>query len=199
VPRIAHSLDESLLGIHTQYVSVKQGLLALLSEKPMYGAELRSQFEERTGETWPLNIGQVYTTLGRLQRDGLVAPLEHDADEGERRIEYSLTDEGRREVETWWSTATPTTPDPRDELTIKLALAVTVPGVDVPEIVQRQRAAAVATLQDLTKAKRTGSLDLAAELVLERRLFDAEALVRWLDHVESRLSDAATHRKVSHA
>ncbi|MGH3474346.1 MAG: PadR family transcriptional regulator [Aeromicrobium sp.] len=178
-------------------MSVKQGLLALLSEKPMYGAELRSQFEERTGETWPLNIGQVYTTLGRLERDGLVATVQPDEDE--RRIEYSLTDEGRSEVETWWSTATPTTPDPRDELTIKLALAVSVPGVDVAEIVQRQRAAAVATLQDLTKTKRAGQIDLAAELVLDRRLFDAEALVRWLDHVESRLSDAATQRKVRHA
>ena len=182
--------------MHTQYVSVKQGLLALLSEKPMYGAELRSQFEERTGETWPLNIGQVYTTLGRLQRDGLVAPVQHDADE--RRIEYSLTDEGRHEVQLWWSTATPTTPDPRDELTIKLAIAVTVPGVDVAEIVQRQRAAAIATLQELTQAKRADQLDLAAELVLDRRLFDAESLVRWLDHVESRLSDAATQRKASH-
>jgi len=177
-------------------MSVRQGLLALLSEKPMYGAELRSQFEERTGETWPLNIGQVYTTLGRLERDGLVASVQHGDDD--RRVEYSLTQLGRDEVGAWWDNATPTTPDPRDELTIKLALAVTVPGVDVADLVQRQRTDAVATLQELTKSKRAGGLSLAAELVLERRLFDAESVVRWLDHVEDRLSDAATHRETSH-
>jgi DNA-binding PadR family transcriptional regulator len=170
-------------------MSVKHGLLALLSEKPMYGAELRSQFETRTGETWPLNIGQVYTTLGRLERDGLVSSTRHGDDD--KKVEYALTRDGRSEIAAWWDNPTPTTPDPRDELTIKLALAVTVPGVNVRTIVQRQRTAAIANLQDLTRTKRDGGLDLAAELVLERRLFDAESLVRWLDHVESRLADAA--------
>src|SRR6266511_1516280 len=62
-------------------MSVKHGLLALLERGPMCGYQLRVAFEESTGGTWPLNIGQVYTTLSRLERDGLVRPLpENDAD-----------------------------------------------------------------------------------------------------------------------
>ena len=53
-------------------VSVRHALLALLSEGPKYGLQLREEFEARTGEVWPLNVGQVYTTLQRLERDGLV-------------------------------------------------------------------------------------------------------------------------------
>jgi DNA-binding PadR family transcriptional regulator len=169
-------------------VSVRQGILALLSQRPMYGAQLRAEFEERTGGTWPLNIGQVYTTIARLQRDGLVADDVEPDDEG--RKEYSLTEAGRGEVAAWWASAAPPSSDPRDELTIKLALGVTMPGVDVAEVVQRQRAAGLHRLQELTAEKRRGPRDLAAELVLERRIFDAEALVRWLDHVEGRLSES---------
>lgn len=177
--------------MHTEYVSVRNGLLALLSEQPMYGAQLRAEFEQRTGQAWPLNIGQVYSTLQRLERDGLV----HQVGGGEpggpsesKTIPYSLTDAGREEVAHWWSSASPTVSDPRDELTIKLALAVTVPDVEVGELVQRQRNAALSHLQELTRAKRAGTDSLAADLVLERRLFDAEALVRWLDHIEGRLA-----------
>jgi DNA-binding PadR family transcriptional regulator len=179
--------------MHTEYVSVRNGLLALLSEQPMYGAQLRSEFERRTGETWPLNIGQVYSTLQRLERDGLVAHVEGSAPEAEdsKTIAYRLTPDGVEEVDRWWASATSALADPRDELTIKLALAVTVPGVDVTALVLRQRTAALTHLQELTRAKRAGSQSLAAELVLERRIFDAEALVRWLDHIEGRL--AADH------
>jgi DNA-binding PadR family transcriptional regulator len=53
-------------------MSVRHALLALLSEGPKYGLQLREEFEARTGDVWPLNVGQVYTTLQRLERDGLV-------------------------------------------------------------------------------------------------------------------------------
>src|SRR5215203_4679721 len=113
-------------------MSVKQGLLALLAEEPTYGARLRSEFEARTGGTWPLNVGQVYTTLGRLERDGLVepaAPKQEAPDEG--RIVYRLTPKGRDAIASWWSTPVDRDSTPRDELVIKLALAVSSPGVDV--------------------------------------------------------------------
>ena len=61
-------------------MSIRQGILAMLAAGPRYGYQLRTEFEERTGGTWPLNIGQVYTTLSRLERDGLV-----DRDRGDRR------------------------------------------------------------------------------------------------------------------
>lgn len=171
-------VDEHILGIHTEYVSIKFGLLAILESGPAYGAQLRTDFERRTGGTWALNIGQVYTTLERLQRDGLVTQVDRD---------YVLTDQGRAELSAWWHSPDVKTPDPRDELTIKLALSVEA-DVDVSEVVQRHRAAGLERLRELTASKMAGLPDLASELVLERRLFDAEALVRWLDHVEARLT-----------
>lgn len=167
-------------------MSVRHGLLVLLAEQPRYGAQLRAEFERRTGGTWPLNIGQVYTTLARLHRDGLVRP--HDGAAGDRKEkEYAITPAGREELRIWWASATLAHPDPRDELTIKLALAVEAAEVDVRDVVQRHRAEGVRRLQELTAIKRGGVPDLSSELVLERRIFDTEALIRWLDHVEERL------------
>jgi DNA-binding PadR family transcriptional regulator len=164
-------------------MSVRMGVLALLVAGPGYGYQLRGEFEHRTGGSWPVNIGQVYTTLDRLERDGLVARGDADAD---GHVVYTATDAGREEVARWFSEPVPPKRG-RDELAIKFALAVTVPGVDVPRLVQVQRAAAVRNLQDLTRLKRSSDPadDLAWSLVLESMLFQAEADVRWLDHVES--------------
>ena len=178
-------------------MSVRSGLMALLSEGEKYGAQLRTEFEARTGGTWPLNVGQVYTTLDRLVRDGLVAQASEPDAEG--RIAYRLPSTGRQVLDAWWTTPVDRTNTPRDELTIKLALAVTAPGVDVPRVVQAQRTATLQHLRDLTRLKREalGSTEGAAEgpravedpiawlLVLENLIFAAEGEARWLDHVET--------------
>ena len=174
-------------------MSVRLGLLALLAQEPMYGARLRAEFEARTGGTWPLNVGQVYTTLSRLERDGLVEAVGEDA---EGRIAYRLTSAGRTEVTQWWTSPVDRDSTPRDELVIKLALAVTVEGVDVPRVVQTQRTASLRHLQDLTRLTRRATegdaaTDLAWLLVLENLNYTAEAEVRWLDHVEARLAREA--------
>lgn len=167
-------------------MSIKHGLLALLDQGPRYGYQLRAEFEARTGSTWPLNVGQVYTTLGRLDRDGLVAP---DGEDGEGHVFYRITDEGRRELQEWFDAPVARGDRPRDELAIKLAMAVTVPGVDVAAVVQSQRAHTLRALQDYTRLKaRAADDDLAWQLVLESLVFQAEAEVRWLDHCESRLA-----------
>ncbi len=168
-------------------MSVRQGLLALLAQQPMYGAQLRAEFEGRTGGTWPLNVGQVYTTLARLERDGLVEAAGGPDEDG--RIAYRLTDAGRTEVGRWWMAPVDRGEHPRDELAIKLALAVTVDDVDVPAVVQAQRTQTLRGLQDLTRLKQRATDDdhLAWLLVLDNLVFAAEAEVRWLDHVESRL------------
>jgi len=174
-------------------MSVRQALLALLEQGPMYGYQLRAEFERRTGSTWPLNVGQVYTTLTRLERDGLVA--ESGAD-GEGHVVYRVTDAGRDEVATWFTTPVERTQPPRDELAIKLALAVTVPGVDVGMVIQQQRSATMTALQDYTRLKRgrpadlTEPADMAWTLVLDSLVFAAEAEIRWLDHCEARLRRA---------
>jgi DNA-binding PadR family transcriptional regulator len=172
-------------------VSIRRGLLALLAQQPMYGAQLRAEFERRTGGTRPLNVGQVYTTLARLERDGLVEAAGGPDDEG--RIAYRLTDDGLATVDRWWTTPVDRGEHPRDELVIKLALAVTVPGVDAPTVVQAQRTQTIRSLQDLTRLKQraTDLDDLAWLLVLDNLVFAAEAEVRWLDHVEARLLRSA--------
>ena len=184
-------------------MSVRQSLLALLDLQPMYGYQLRTEFEQRTGATWPLNIGQVYTTLGRLERDGLVV-VHGDDDAG--HTTYAITDAGREEVRQWFVTPVGREAPPRDELAIKLALAVSVPGVDVHAVVQTQRTATVQALQEYTRLKHRAGDGAAAEpgelawlLVLDALVFQAEAEVRWLDHCESRLLRASRHRSASAA
>ncbi len=168
-------------------MTIKQSLLALLAEEPRYGAQLRTEFETRTGGTWPLNVGQVYTTLNRLERDGLVEAAAGPDEDG--RIAYQVTEAGREESSRWWLTPVDRSGQPRDELTIKLALAVTVPGIDIGAVVQTQRTQSLRTLQDLTRLKlqATQNDDLAWQLVLDHLMFAAEAEIRWLDHVEARL------------
>lgn len=167
-------------------MSIKHGLLALLSEGPAYGAALKADFEQRTGNTWPVNVGQVYTTLDRLQRDGLVAADEADA---EGRIRYRLTEAGRTELALWWRTPVDRGATPREELVIKLAIALTCPGVDGAQVAQTQRAATMHRLQQLTRLKQSidPTKDLAWLLVTEHQLFAAEAEIRWLDQVEASL------------
>jgi DNA-binding PadR family transcriptional regulator len=178
-------------------MSIRHGLLALLERGTRYGYQLRTEFEQTTGGTWPLNIGQVYTTLARLERDGLVRALP-EADSGQRP--YEITPDGRVELTLWFASPVEQRDRPRDELAIKLALALTTPGVDVRAVVQTQRTATMRALQELTrlKAGEPGEGDLAWRLVLEAMVFRAEAEVRWLDHCESsvaRYAAAPSHAK----
>ncbi|ASU85546.1 PadR family transcriptional regulator [Nocardiopsis gilva YIM 90087] len=179
-------------------MSVRQGLLALLAEGPKHGYQLRAEFEVRTGGTWPLNIGQAYTTLQRLHRDGLVEPVSGGAEGDPERFE--LTETGRGEVTAWWETPVERGAPARDELAIKLALAVTTPGVDVRGIVDRQRSETLRCLQDYTRLKMprhdapepsSMEADLAWHLILDSLIFAAQAEIQWLDHVEARVARAA--------
>jgi DNA-binding PadR family transcriptional regulator len=183
-------------------MTVRNALLALLEQGPMYGYQLRAEFERRTGATWPLNVGQVYTTLSRLERDGFVEVTGAD-DEGPvmDRVMYVATAAGRDETAAWFTTPVARTQPPRDELAIKLALAVTVPGIDVGTVIQQQRSATMAALQDYTRLKRSTSTrtdgDLAWGLVLDSLVFAAEAEIRWLDHCEARVRRAAAERRAA--
>jgi len=181
---------------HTQYaycvaMSVKHGLLALLERGSRYGYQLRTEFEQATGGTWPLNIGQVYTTLARLERDGFVRALP-ESDGGQRP--YEITSEGKVELTLWFATPISETDRPRDELAIKLALALTTPGVDVRAVLQTQLTATMRMLQEYTrlKTRADGPGDLAWRLVLDAMVFRGEAEVRWLDHCESSVARYAS-------
>lgn len=168
-------------------MSIKFSLLALLGSAPLGAAELQREFVERTSHTWDLNIGQVYTTIQRLERDGLVA-----ATPGSDQIErYELTEAGRAAVAHWWSTPVSRSKPERDELVMKMALAATTPGVDVRAVLQVQRSEMMRVLRDLTKLSAhtsDGDSDHAWTLVIDHQIFAAEAEMRWLDHVEARIA-----------
>ena len=171
-------------------MSVRQGLLVLLAEGDRHGYQLRQEFEQRTGGTWPINIGQVYTTLNRLQRDGLVVEAGR-RDDGS--VIYHLTDPGREEATQWWRTPVDRGAPAREELAIKLALAVDSPGVDVAAVVQRQPTESTRALMAYTALKRqippeVSGPELARLLVLDSLIFAAEAEIRWLDHTEQLLN-----------
>ena len=166
-------------------MSVPHALLALLSEGPKYGLRLQNEFESRTGEVWPLNVGQVYTTLQRLERDGLV-----EADvEGERsQKRYRITTGGAEELAGWLRTPPELVPPPRDELVIKVLVALQIPGIDIGEILQVHRRHAIEVMQRYTRIKAEASQDdVPLALVADAELFRLEAIVRWLDAADARL------------
>jgi DNA-binding PadR family transcriptional regulator len=172
-------------------VSVRHALLALLSEGPKYGLQLRQEFEARTGEVWPLNVGQVYTTLQRLERDGLVESDDFTADEGPQKG-FHITEEGAAELADWLHTPPDLSSPPRDELVIKVLVAIKLPGVDVHELVQVHRRYLVELMQQWTRLKEDESrFDLNFALVVDAELFRLDSLIRWLDTADGRLKRAA--------
>lgn len=179
-------------------MSIRFGLLALLDQGPRYGSQLRAEFESRTGTTWPLNIGQVYTTLGRLERDGLITP--EGGGDAKQQL-YAITEEGRRSLAEWFTRPVDRTQPSRDELAIKLAMAVGTPGIDLGAVIQGQRRHTLGAMRDYTRLKAEAMDadggtpdDIAWLLVLEQLIFYAEAEIRWLDHCEARLVRLAAAR-----
>jgi DNA-binding PadR family transcriptional regulator len=170
-------------------MSVRHALLALLSEGPKYGLQLRQEFEARTGEVWPLNVGQVYTTLQRLERDGLVrADDEDDRPHDGAQKGYRITDPGHRELMEWLTKPLADAQPPRDELLIKVLVAVQVPGVDVHDVIQVHRRHLIESMQRYTSVKAAAPEDdVALALVVDAELFRLEGAVRWLDSAEARL------------
>jgi DNA-binding PadR family transcriptional regulator len=171
-------------------MSVRHALLALLCEGPKYGLQLREEFEAGTGEVWPLNIGQVYTTLRRLERDGLVES--DDAGEDGPQKGFRITADGEQELAGWLRTPPDLSSPPRDELVIKVLVALRVPGVDVHEVVQVHRRYLVELMQQWTRLKEDESgYDLGFALVVDAELFRLDSVVRWLDSADGRLKRAA--------
>ncbi|MFI5064718.1 MAG: PadR family transcriptional regulator [Streptosporangiales bacterium] len=171
-------------------MSVRHALLALLSEGPKYGLQLREEFEARTGEVWPLNVGQVYTTLQRLERDGLIES-DDEAEDGPQKA-FRITGEGLAELAAWLRTPPDLASPPRDELVMKVLVALRVPGTDVHEVIQVHRRYLVELMQQWTRIKEAeADYDLGLALVVDAELFRLDAVIRWLDAADGRLKRAA--------
>ncbi|HLI44628.1 MAG TPA: PadR family transcriptional regulator [Acidimicrobiales bacterium] len=167
-------------------MSVRHALLALLSEGPKYGLQLRQEFEEGTGEVWPLNVGQVYTTLQRLERDGLVVS-DNSVEEGPQKG-FRITEAGRLELDRWLRTPPDLSLPPRDELVIKVLVGLKLPAVDVREVIQAHRRYVVEVMQQWTRLKEDEArFDLNFALAVDAELFRLDAVARWLDAADGRL------------
>ena len=167
-------------------MTIRHALLALLSEGPKHGFQLAQDFEAGTGEMWPLNTGQVYTTLQRLERDGLV-DIDDDGEDGPQNV-FALTDAGREELAHWLHTPPDLSTPPRDELVIKVLVALQVPGVDVVEISQAHRRHLIEAMRQYTRLKEDAAeSDIRLLLVADAEIFRLEAMVRWLDAADARI------------
>ncbi len=169
-------------------MTIRHALLALLSEAPKYGLQLQQEFESRTGDVWPLNVGQVYTTLQRLERDGLVSADDPDESEaaGTQKL-FAITRDGQLELEEWLRTPPTTEPPPRDELVIKILIALQMPGVEVHDIIQSHRRELIAMMQRYTQIKADASEDdIALAVVADAEIYRLDAITRWLDSVDAR-------------
>jgi DNA-binding PadR family transcriptional regulator len=179
-------------------MSVRHALLALLSEGPKYGLQLREEFEARTGEVWPLNVGQVYTTLQRLERDGLVES-DDESEDGPQKG-FRITSEGKEELAAWLRTPPDLSSPPRDELVMKVLVAFGVPGIDVHEVIQVHRRYGVELMQQWTRLKEDAAEhEVGLALAVDAELFRLDSVVRWLDAADARMRRAQAEPRVTPA
>jgi len=175
-------------------MAVRQGLLAVLSDGPQHGYRIKTRFESITGGVWKLNIGQVYTTLDRLERDGMVKTKEAS----DSKL-YSLTPAGKSELAKWWEPdATSETP-PRDELVLKILSALSLGTDQALKVVAAHRTALTLLLQQRRAQMNASDKDmsLATRVVNDSLLMRAESDLRWLDTCESRLLAERAEQKES--
>jgi DNA-binding PadR family transcriptional regulator len=175
-------------------MSVRHTLLAILDQGPCYGYQLRAEFDRRTGSTSPLNVGQIYNTLDRLERDGFVAK---GATDGQGHVFYEITDAGSLEVSAWLTSPVERAPRTRDELAIKIAVSATLPGIDVDALIRAQRSSSQAQRDALARAvdalRIEGPEQLAHAIAADAMLTQAEAELRWLERTERRLAQHPEH------
>jgi DNA-binding PadR family transcriptional regulator len=158
----------------------------MLDEGPKYGLQLRQEFEARTGEVWPLNVGQVYTTLQRLERDGLVESDDAVADGPQKN--FRITADGEAALAAWLRTPPDLSSPPRDELIIKVLVAARMKGVDVHDVIQTHRRYLVELMQQWTRIKEdAASEDVGHVLAIDAELFRLDSVVRWLDAADGRI------------
>lgn len=161
-------------------MSVRQSVLAILNEGPCYGNQIRAEFERRTGATWPLNVGQVYTTLDRLERDGFATRLPGNE---AGHVLYEITEEGRAAARHWLATSVDFSAIPRDEFVVKLALAMTLPGADPAALIRAQRVAITDAPGYDSQAPDGSPTDLIQRSVA----LQMRAQLEWLDYCEALL------------
>lgn len=171
-------------------MSIRYAILGLVSEGPLHGYELRTAYENELVPRSKLNAGQVYTTLERLRRDGLVEPAVVGQNQRPAKKVYSLTPAGQRAIDAWMKEPSPLDLDLRNQTFIKLMLAQRLPGKDPIGIIETERRAANLRLCDAREARDNAdaaATPLSISLLLDLAVLKLEGLLAWLDRCEKRL------------
>ncbi|MGW0701314.1 PadR family transcriptional regulator [Streptomyces sp. NPDC002867] len=169
-------------------MSIGHTLLALLESGPRHGYDLKHAFDERFGQDRPLHYGQVYSTMSRLLRNGLVEVDAIETGGGPERKRYAITDAGTADVSEWL--ARPEKPEPYLQSTLytKVVLAL-LTGRDAAGLLDAQRAEHLRLTRDVTERKRHA--DIAGQLICDHALFHIEADLRWIELTGTRLDQLA--------
>ena len=181
-------------------MSVRYAVLGLLSSKPMHGYELKTRFDRATGGFWQLNFGQIYSTLDRLEREGLVERKSELADpqSGDRKV-FRITIRGRSRLDDWLVRPISQARALRDDLFVRLLFCDPKDSASLLRMVARHRDVYELEMRKLSKRK-TQLEKLAiddrfvTDLLIDAALFHAESELRWLSHVEEKLNDRWSRR-----
>lgn len=168
---------------------MQHAILALLAEQPRHGYELHGLFMATVGEHWALNTGQIYSSLDRLARDGLVEEIGLEKGGGPDKRLWAITEDGRADLQAWFGAAVPRDYRLRDELYLKLMLAIASRNEKPYDVVQVQRRELFRELHQLTSARNgcDQRRQLPRILLLDGAIMHTEAELRWLDMIEARL------------
>jgi DNA-binding PadR family transcriptional regulator len=170
---------------------IKMLLLGLLAGRSRHGYELRSAFEELFGGTWPLNPGQVYMTLGKLEEEGLVSSEVVEQELLPDRRMYSITEEGAFQLKVWTAEPSDGPIRIRDEMVAKVLTAMVADSANPLDLIWAQRRNHLQAIAQLRDRKNDSEMSPATKLVLEGAILRAEADLRWLDLVEERIREGS--------
>jgi DNA-binding PadR family transcriptional regulator len=166
---------------------MRELFLALLAGESGYGYELGQTLQHEFGELLPaLNAGQIYSTLGRLERDGLVVSQNVEGDSRRKRL-YELTEAGRAALARWIETPVPGA-RLKDDFFMKLVVVASARLAEPRKLIEGQRREYLQSLRDLDALLAANGKGVAAELLVEGAVLHAKADLEWLDLIEQRLS-----------
>jgi DNA-binding PadR family transcriptional regulator len=167
-------------------MSIGYALLGVLASGPAHGYDLKHEHDQRFPGAKPLAYGQVYSSLGRLERDGLVEVVETSQAGGPERTVYALTAAGQQALTEWLTSPEPAGPYPADELVRKTVTALHV-GRDAADFLGRQREAHLARMRELVGVQ-AGLKEPEARIAIDHTIYHLDADLRWLETATARVA-----------